>query len=151
MRLGQIGLVVCVATHVTALGAADYRIRPVLLSAYVTDPQIISISLISGFTMDRHAADQAKGFFGELEPGAAGGKLALGYGFFGPHGMHWYWKGALLRTWSDPWVVGANQTYVGPEAAVGDFGLSFRLGVYREVSGGPDDWLLSGAVGILFN
>jgi len=129
---------------------AEYRIPTFYVSAYVTNPQVVSVSLISGFTM-QGTSDHAKGVFFELEPGLGGGKVAVGHGVVGAHGMHWNWKGALLRSWGDPWGVQANETFVGAEGALGDFGLSFRLGAYGDVSGGPDNWLLSAGIGFFFN
>ena len=80
---------------------SEYRIPTFYVSAYVTNPQVVSVSLISGFTM-QGTSDHAKGVFFELEPGLGGGKVAVGHGVVGAHGMHWNWKGALLRTWGDP-------------------------------------------------
>ena len=121
------------------------------VSAFVTNPQIVTVSLISGFTMHGTSSDNAGGVFFELEPGLAGAKVAVGRGMVGAHGMHQYWKGAILRTWRDPWGMHANETFVGAEAATGDIGLSFRIGAYGEVSGGRDNWLISGGVGFFFS
>src|SRR4029434_452281 len=86
----------------------ENRIPLFYVSAYLTNPQIVSVSLISGFTM-RGSADHSEGIFFELEPGIGGGKLSVGHANVGAHGMHWNWKGAVLRTWGDPWGMHANE------------------------------------------
>ena len=121
------------------------------VSAFVSNPQIVTVSLISGFTMHGTSSDNAGGVFFELEPGLGGAKVSVGRASIGAHGMHQYWKGAILRTWGDPWGMHANETFVGAEAATGDIGLSFRIGAYGEVSGGPDNWLISGGIGFFFS
>jgi hypothetical protein len=139
--------------HATQPAASSF-VRPIpvfYVSAYLANPQIITVDLISGFTMRGSAADDARGVFFELEPGLGAWKMAVGHGFVGAHGMHRNWKGAFLRTWGDPWGMHPNESFVGGEFALGDFGLSFRVGAYGEVSGGPDNRLVSGGIGMFFN
>ncbi len=135
----------------TPIGSFVHPVPAFYVTGYVGNPQIVSVSLISGFTMRGTASDNAEGVFFELEPGLGSWKVAVGHGRVAAHGSHSNWKAALLRTWGNPWGVQPNETFLGVEGATGDFGLSFRLGAYGEVSGGTDNWLVSGGIGLFFN
>ena len=85
-----------------------------------------------------------------VEPGFGGGLVGIGRTSAGGIGMTVRVRGAALRTWGDPWLVGPDQTYVGADALATVGYVGFSLGGFVRVpEAGADPGVLFSA-GIAF-
>lgn len=115
----------------------------------------IKVSAVLGVTfMHFHAYQSYCGFFTQIEPGIAGGKLTAGYRYGKHHFMPLFNVGlaiSLLQTWDNPLQdVDGGQTYLGLElsGALTMFGVNG--GVFRHIAGDDEDsdWIYSLGIGV---
>lgn len=86
----------------------------------------------------------------QIEPGLAGAKAGIGYGFFG--GMAGgSAKIVALRTWWNPWLAQPDTTYIGLEASV-SFLFRLALGPLYCVTSNDHGsrWAFLGSIGVGF-
>jgi len=114
----------------------------------------IKMSAVLGLTfMQLHGYNNYSGFFVQIEPGIAGGKLSTGYTL----GKHQFipifnagLNASLLQTWGDPLQdVLSDQTYLGLEI-FGAFSLiGINAGVFRHIAGDDEEhsWIYSLGIG----
>jgi hypothetical protein len=122
-------------------------VRP-RIGAKCTTPQRASLPLgVAAVVNDR-------ALLLEMEPGLAGGKVNIGWGFVLPKSENiLFLKGSVLRTWDDPLGgVPTDTTYLGGELEFTGFeAIIVNVGAYTRVDEGSDDRvILSAGVGIAF-
>jgi hypothetical protein len=96
----------------------------------------------------------------QLQPGLGGSRLGFGWArligekktnerYLSDIYLGYGFKGALLRTWGEPYRTPAGQTYFGTEAEFTIVRVNFRLGFFRHIGGGQrdDPWLLTWGLG----
>lgn len=94
------------------------------------------------------------GFFTQIEPGIAGGKLSAGYRY----GKHQFLPVfniglavSLMQTWSNPLQgVDGGQTFAGLELSGAFSMLGLNGGVFRHIAGDDEDsdWIYSLGIGV---
>lgn len=128
------------------------QLFPSVLVRYSTP---IKISGVFGVVfMQLHGGNCYSGFFTQIEPGIAGGKLNAGYRFGGHHFMPLYNIGlaaSVMQTWGNPLQgVESDQTYIGLEL-VGAFSMvGMNCGVFKHIAGDDEDsnWIYSLGIGV---
>lgn len=94
------------------------------------------------------------GFFTQIEPGIAGGKLNVGYRFGKHQFLPIYNIGlavSVMQTWGNPLQdVESDQTYVGLELVVAFSMVGLNGGVFKHIAGDDEDsdWIYSLGIGI---
>jgi hypothetical protein len=114
-----------------------------------TTPQRVSIPL--GIVIAAH--DGA--LLLEFEPGWAGGKINLGYGFVLPRSENiLFLKGSVLRTWDDPMGdLDSDRTYLGAELEFMGFeAIIMNVGIHTRIGGDDSSkvTIISAGIGIAF-
>ena len=128
------------------------QLFPSVLVRYSTP---IKVSGVFGVVfMKLHGNNTYSGFFTQIEPGIAGGKLSAGYRYGEHHFLPLYNIGlavSVMQTWSNPLAdVDGGQTYVGLEI-VGAFSMvGLNGGVFKHLAGDDEDsnWIYSLGIGI---
>lgn len=124
-------------------------------SAIVRYSTPIKVSGVLGLVfMQLHGHNSYSGFFAQIEPGIAGGKINVGYRYGEHHFMPLYNIGlavSVMQTWSSPLQdVESDQTYMGLEL-VGAFSVvGLNGGVFKHVAGDDEesDWIYSLGIGV---
>ncbi len=128
------------------------QLFPSVLVRYSTP---IKVSGVFGIVfMQLHGHNCYSGFFTQIEPGIAGGKLSAGYRYGEHHFLPLYNIGlavSVMQTWGNPLAdVDGGQTYVGLEI-VGAFSMvGLNGGVFKHLAGDDEDsdWIYSLGIGI---
>ena len=115
----------------------------------------IKVSGVFGITfMQLHGNHSYSGFFTQIEPGIAGGKLNVGYRY----GKHQFLPlfniglaASLMQTWSNPLQdVEGGQTYIGLELSGAFSMLGLNSGLFRHIAGDNEnsEWIFSLGIGV---
>jgi hypothetical protein len=106
---------------------------------HVGSPQKASaaIGIVAGYDFVRDGRDHSRNLALFAEPGLDAGRASLAYVShgYGSFGSGFGVAATVLRTWSNPWQVDANQTYAGGEVLL--WPILFvgpRIGLLRNVS-----------------
>ena len=95
-----------------------------------------------------HHGIHGRGLLLQTEPGLAGLKGSIGYASVG-YPATWTARLSGVRTWGDPWVAKADETYVGPEVTFSPFFLKVGIGAMYRISGSRrDEWIAVVTFGI---
>jgi len=97
-----------------------------------------------------------RGFFGQIEAGAGGGKASAGYRLGKHQFMPLYnigLAGSVMHTWGNPLGdVESGETYLGVELSAALFVVSVNSGIYRHAAGDSEInewiWTLGAGLGI---
>lgn len=112
--------------------------------------RISAPAILSGAMGVRLGSDDAK-----LKPavqaevGIAAGKLTVGLDNTGRSNFGYGIKASMLRTWMKVFDIGKNQTFIGFEGEMSFKHLVFSVGPYRRISGGKDNWIVGGGIGLI--
>ncbi len=128
------------------------QIFPCTMVRYSTP---IKISGVFGIVfMQLHGNNSYSGFFTQIEPGIAGGKLSAGYRYGKHQFLPLFNIGlavSLMQTWSNPLQdVDSGQTYIGLELSGAFSMLGLNGGVFRHIAGDDEDsnWIYSLGIGV---
>jgi hypothetical protein len=124
-------------------------------SAMVRYSTPIKVSGVLGLVfMKLHGHNSYSGFFTQIEPGIAGGKISVGYRYGEYHFMPIYNIGlalSVMQTWSNPLQdVEGGQTYVGLELVGALSMVGLNGGVFKHIAGDDEDsdWIYSLGIGL---
>ena len=115
----------------------------------------MKLSFAAGVTfMQLHSNGTYSGFFSQIEPGIAGGRLNFGYRYGEYHFLPVYHIGAcasLMHTWGNPLGdVESGQTYIGIELSGAFNVIILSGGAFRHIAGDDEenDWIYSLGAGL---
>ena len=115
----------------------------------------IKVSGVLGLVFMRlHGHNSYSGFFTQIEPGIAGGKINIGYRYGEYRFMPVYNIGlaaSVMQTWSDPLQdVEGGQTYMGLELVGALTIVVLNGGIFKHVAGDDEDsnWIYTLGIGL---
>ncbi len=115
----------------------------------------IKVSGVLGIVfMQLHGNNTYSGFFAQIEPGIAGGKINAGYRYGEHHFLPVYNIGlavSLMQTWSNPLQdVEGGQTYIGLELSGAFSVIGLNGGVFKHIAGDDEEsnWIYSLGIGV---
>jgi hypothetical protein len=116
-------------------------------------PQKVSFALgiVAGMEWQKYGADRSRDFALFFEPGLGAARISAAYiKGIGSMGSGYGVAATVMRTWSQPWTISPNTTYVGAELLVMPLFLAGpRIGVMRRLTGSMSSgWFLVADFGI---
>ena len=148
-------LILSVAAFAVPENGFTPRTSQLFPSAMVRYSTPIKVSGVFGLVfMQLHGNNCYSGFFTQIEPGIAGGKLSAGYRYGKHHFMPLYNLGlavSIMQTWGNPLQdVESDQTYVGLEVVGALSMLGLNGGVFKHIAGDDEErnWIYSLGIGV---
>jgi hypothetical protein len=106
--------------------------------------------VVAGMEWKKYGSDRSRDVALFVEPGLGAGRLSAGYiNGIGSMGSGYGFAVTALRSWSQPWSVPKNATYVGGELLILPLYLAGpRIGLFRNVSTGGGRWYFVADLGV---